>query len=133
MASTRDDFDLVGEDARRFLAKGSFGVVFVGFEKATGNIVAIKRQKIEQEEAQVELTISKTLQSIKQEHVVMLFGAWVRNDMLYLVYEFMCTTIWRDYSFRMGYYAHKEAVQFAKGALEGLHHLHKLKIIHADI
>ena len=93
-------YDLVGEDSGSCLGRGAFGKVFIAVTKATGEVVAVKKQLLTLSEGKAELLALKILQANHSDHIVQLLDHWGCDGHLYLAMELMCTSLWDDFKYR---------------------------------
>uniref|UniRef100_A0A8C4DU77 Cell division control protein 2 homolog n=1 Tax=Dicentrarchus labrax TaxID=13489 RepID=A0A8C4DU77_DICLA len=71
---------------------GTYGVVYKGRHKATGQVVAMKKIRLESEEEGVPSTAVREvslLQELKHPNVVRLLDVLMQESRLYLIFEFL--------------------------------------------
>uniref|UniRef100_A0A8C6KZ28 Cell division control protein 2 homolog n=1 Tax=Nothobranchius furzeri TaxID=105023 RepID=A0A8C6KZ28_NOTFU len=74
------------------IGEGTYGVVYKGRHKATGQIVAMKKIRLESEEEGVPSTAVREvslLQELKHPNVVRLLDVLMQESRLYLIFEFL--------------------------------------------
>jgi mitogen-activated protein kinase kinase kinase 3 len=120
------------------LGRGSFGVVFKGFDRERGEIVAVKETKVD---AQNRRAIRKaleeefnTLAQLDHPNIVRVFALTAQGDTAHIVMEWMPGGSVHDMMRRMGYRLHEHTVRrYLVDALAGLAYLHNRNILHRDI
>jgi cyclin-dependent kinase-like len=78
------------------IGEGTYGIVLKARQKETGAVVAIKKFKESDEDEQVRKTALREVRILKQlrhENIVSLIEVFRRKGKLYLVFEFMESTI----------------------------------------
>ena len=119
------------------IAAGSFGRVYAAVDSDTQATVAVKRQLLTSTSAQRELCFYKAASQAKHDNVMRLldhFAAKVGgNTFLYMVFQFMDTTLWRFWQHRRGLLAPVQAHAFVLQVVSGVAHLHSLDIVHSDL
>ena len=74
------------------IGEGTYGVVFKGRHKATGDIVAMKKIRLESEEEGVPSTAIREislLKELKHPNIVGLRNVIMQENRLYLIFEFL--------------------------------------------
>ncbi|MEQ2161820.1 Cell division protein kinase 1 [Goodea atripinnis] len=74
------------------IGEGTYGVVYKGRHKATGQVVAMKKIRLESEEEGVPSTAVREvslLQELKHPNVVRLLDVLMQESRLYLIFEFL--------------------------------------------
>lgn len=82
--STYEKVDKIGE--------GTYGVVYKAIERASGNVVAVKKIRLESEEEGVPSTAIREISVLKElhhENIVTLLDVIHSDTKLYLVFEFL--------------------------------------------
>ena len=126
-------YTIIGEESDNCLAEGAYGKVFLAVVRATENIVAIKKQRARLDAARNELVTARLLQAQPHPHLVTLLDAWGINRDLYMAYVQMNTSLKRDWDFVDGNYSYCRALRIVAQAFDGAGHMHRLRVIHADI
>jgi cyclin-dependent kinase-like len=119
---------------------GAYGVVLKAKHKETGNFVAIKKFKENEDEAlhKVSLREVKLLRQLKHDHIVQLIEAFRRKSKLYLVFEFVdrnLLEVLEECPYGVSVRT-RQAVQtkhFVFQLLKAIEHCHKQQVIHRDI
>ena len=119
------------------IASGSFGRVYAAVDSKTQATVAVKRQALPSTSAQRELCFYKAASQGKHDNVMQLldhFTATVGNHrFLYMVFEFMDTTLWRFWQHRRRLVSPMQSHAFILQVVSGVAHLHSLDIVHSDL
>uniref|UniRef100_A0A665UU88 Cell division control protein 2 homolog n=1 Tax=Echeneis naucrates TaxID=173247 RepID=A0A665UU88_ECHNA len=74
------------------IGEGTYGVVYKGRHKVTGQVVAMKKIRLESEEEGVPSTAVREvslLQELKHPNVVRLLDVLMQESRLYLIFEFL--------------------------------------------
>ena len=131
-------YDRVGEGTGG-VGRGSYGVVFIGEDKQTGELVAIKRQPRGCAVAVQELLVYRKLRPHPHPNVMALRDVFVATSpstnasCLYTVFDFMDTTLSALAKFRRGVFLRSEASQLFRMMACGVANLHHAEIVHADL
>ena len=119
------------------IAAGSFGRVYAAVDSKTQATVAVKRQALPSASATRELCFYKAASQEKHDNVTQLldhFTATVGNHrFLYMVFEFMDTTLWCLWQHRRRLVSPAQAHNFIGQVVSGVAHLHSLDIVHSDL
>ncbi|KAI9136473.1 kinase-like domain-containing protein [Paraphysoderma sedebokerense] len=122
------------------LGEGTYGIVMKCRHKDTGQIVAIKKFKESEEDAQIRKTALREVRMLKQlknENIVNLLDVFRRKGKLYLVFEHVDHTILEDLEQSPnGLSDHQEHGVVRKcmwQLLKAVEYLHKHNVIHRDI
>ena len=119
------------------IASGSFGRVYAAVDQETKATVAVKRQLSTSTSAQRELCFYKAASQAKHDNVMHLLDHFTEkvggNAFLYMVFEFMDTTLWRFWQHRRRLVAPMQAHAFVLQLVSGVGHLHRLDIVHSDL
>ena len=119
------------------IAAGSFGRVYAAVDSKTQATVAVKRQALPSASATRELCFYKAASQEKHDNVMQLldhFTATVGNHrFLYMVFEFMDTTLWCLWQHRRRLVSPAQAHNFIGQVVSGVAHLHSLDIVHSDL
>ena len=119
------------------IASGSFGRVYAAVDSKTQATVAVKRQALPSTSAQRELCFYKAAGQGKHDNVMQLldhFTATVgSHTFLYMVFEFMDTTLWRFWQHRRRLVSPVQTHGFIAQVVSGVAHLHSLDIVHSDL
>ncbi|KAJ6227433.1 sterile20-like kinase [Anaeramoeba flamelloides] len=118
------------------LGKGSYGSVYKGKQKGTGEIVAIKMiEYIEEDEGLYELKCEiDILKKCKQKNIVRYFGTYFKDSTIWIVMEYCGGGSLSDICQILEHGLNEKQISaIMYGALEGLNYFHSNKIIHRDI
>ena len=117
--------------------EGTYGVVVKAKVKATGDLVALKRIKLESEDEGIPSTAIREIALLKElqhPNIVSLLDVIHEEATLTLVFEYM------EYDLHKVMKSHgKEGLDtmtiksFLKQLLDGIHHCHKNKVLHRDL
>ncbi|KAI0877044.1 kinase-like domain-containing protein [Hypoxylon argillaceum] len=118
------------------LGRGSFGVVYKGIEKATGEVVAIKHIDLEStdddiQDIQAEISVLSTCAS---SHVTQYKASFLRGSKLWIVMEYLgggsCLDLLKP---EPSYFTEPHIAIICRELLHGLEYLHAEGKIHRDI
>jgi len=116
------------------LGSGYFAVVKVGFDKTTGEKVAIKcvdKSKVEREETlQNEIDI---LSKIDHDGVVRMYNIFDADETLFIVMELMEGGELYDEIIKRNLFSEKEASAILKQIVQALEYLHSQNVVHRDL
>lgn len=124
------------------LGQGTFGSVFMGADKATGEVVALKRINTEQEENGFPITAIrevKILKALNHENVIKLKEIVTSKEQgsipnkVFLVFEYMeydLTGILETSEIRL---SQDHIKSWAHQLLKGVHYMHVNSILHRDL
>lgn len=125
------------DDSRDQVGEGSFGKVFIGLDRVTGQIVALKRQEFNTKDIQQqrELTICKQFEAAPHSNVVKCLGHWcdTRANELVIVFEHCHMSLNRWLNMYAGQVQPVIAQRFSQHICQGVAHIHRCQIIHRDI
>jgi serine/threonine protein kinase len=127
-----EDYYTIGD----YLAEGSFGKVYKGYQKETNRLVAVKiisKLKMEETDLEVQINEIEILKSIEHKHVVRLFDHFEDPNNIYLVLEYLEGTSLLKYVVKMDYLKEPLCQRVMREILSGLSYLHDIGIIHRDI
>ncbi|KAJ3452484.1 sterile20-like kinase isoform b-related [Anaeramoeba flamelloides] len=123
-------FELIEE-----LGKGSYGSVYKGRQKGTGEIVAIKMIGIEEDEGLEDIkTEIDILKKCNHKNIVKYIGTYFKDETLWIVMEYcgggsvsdICQILEKGLN-------EKQIAAIMYGAIEGLRYFHSNRKIHRDI
>lgn len=121
------------------VARGSFGKVFVAVDLDTQTTVAIKRQQLPSDAASRELCWYRALSQATHPNVMHLLNNFILTSKdggqryLYMVFDFMDTTLWSIWVRHRRVLPHAQAVMYINDLVSGVAHLHAQGIAHADL
>ncbi|KAM9345050.1 cyclin-dependent kinase 1 isoform 1-T1 [Symphorus nematophorus] len=120
------------------IGEGTYGVVYKGRHKATGQVVAMKKIRLESEEEGVPSTAVREvslLQELKHPNVVRLLDVLMQESRLYLIFEFLSMDL-KKYldSIPSGQYMEPMLVKsYLYQILEGIYFCHCRRVLHRDL
>ncbi|GAV01160.1 hypothetical protein RvY_11912 [Ramazzottius varieornatus] len=119
------------------IGEGTYGVVYKGRDKATGNLVALKKVRLTEDQGIPATTLREvcTLKELKHKRVVNLLETLMEIGKLYLVFEYI------DFDMRryMDTLKDEECVprhltkSFMYQIFDGLNFCHARRVIHRDL
>lgn len=118
------------------MGEGAYGIVMKCRHKKTGEIVAIKKFKESDKEDQVRKTILRELRILKQlrhNNIVNLIDAFRRKGRLYLVFEYVDSTILMKLEENPYGLSELEVKRYSFQLLKGIEYCHDNNIIHRGI
>eukprot|EP00760_Papus_ankaliazontas_P036062 PhM_4_TR8170/c0_g1_i1/m.62764 len=119
------------------LGEGTYGVVYKAQDKGNGNIVALKRMNIAQEEDGVPATTIREVAILKEmqhENIVRLYDVLFQMPKLTLVFEFVEFDLKKYMDHRGGSLdPEREIKSFMKQMLDGLAYMHARSVVHRDM
>ncbi|KAM4600100.1 cyclin-dependent kinase 1 [Fundulus heteroclitus] len=120
------------------IGEGTYGVVYKGRHKATGQVVAMKKIRLESEEEGVPSTAIREvslLQELKHPNVVRLMDVLMQESRLYLIFEFLSMDL-KKYldTLPSGQYMDPMQVKsYLYQILEGIFFCHCRRVLHRDL
>lgn len=116
---------------------GSFAEVRVGYDKSTGQQVAIKVMKKNKRDTElmrsVECEMNFISKNIDHENIVATYDVFDTRDNLFIVMEYMPGGMLYDILANEGYFSEKNAASVMRDLLEAVKCLHSNDIVHRDI
>jgi len=120
------------------IGEGTYGVVYKGRHKGTGQIVAMKKIRLESEEEGVPSTAVREISLLKElqhPNVVRLLDVLMQESRLYLIFEFLSMDL-KKYldSIPSGQYMDTMLVKsYLHQILEGIVFCHCRRVLHRDL
>ncbi|KAJ0004647.1 hypothetical protein NQD34_010861 [Periophthalmus magnuspinnatus] len=120
------------------IGEGTYGVVYKGKNKVTGQVVAMKKIRLESEDEGVPSTAVREvalLQELKHPNVVRLLDVLMQESRLYLIFEFLSMDL-KKYldSIPSGQYMDCMLVKsYLYQILEGIYFCHCRRVLHRDL
>ena len=117
------------------IAEGSFGCVYKGVYKATGDVLAIKIIKLEEDETFDDLVIEIEIMSkCHHPNIVGYYGSWRKNDELFIAMELCDGGSAADIYQDIGSPLSEPAIALiCREAIKGLRYMHAAGYLHRDI
>ncbi|GAB0488965.1 hypothetical protein MMPV_000180 [Pyropia vietnamensis] len=119
------------------IGMGSFAEVRVGYDKTTGEQVAIKVMKKNKRDTElmrsVECEMNFVSKCIDHVNVVRTYDCFDTRDNMFLVMEYMPGGMLYDLLANEGYFLERNASSIMKDILQGVACLHEHDIVHRDI
>jgi len=134
--------DVNAYEKKRQVGKGTYGIVYLGADKITGDSVALKRINTEQEENGFPITAIrevKILKALNHPNVVILKEIVTSKDSgkvpknVFMVFEYLeydLTGILETREIRL---SQDHIKSWTYQLLSGVHYMHKNKILHRDL
>lgn len=120
------------------IGEGTYGVVYKGRNKKTGQLVALKKIRLESEEEGVPSTAIREISLLKElqhPNIVSLEDVLMQESRLYLVFEFLAMDL-KKYmdNIPSGQLMEKSLVKsYLNQILEGILFCHKRRVLHRDL
>eukprot|EP00998_Keelungia_sp_KM082_P006495 NODE_2740_length_1001_cov_59.315789_g2720_i0.p2 GENE.NODE_2740_length_1001_cov_59.315789_g2720_i0~~NODE_2740_length_1001_cov_59.315789_g2720_i0.p2 ORF type:complete len:307 (-),score=101.66 NODE_2740_length_1001_cov_59.315789_g2720_i0:80-961(-) len=117
------------------IGEGTYGVVFKAEDRRTGQLVALKKIRLEAEEEGVPSTAIREISILKELHhpnVVRLLDVQSASQKLTLVFEFLDMDL-KHFMDRKGKLVGRQLKLLCKGMLEGILFCHTHRIVHRDL
>jgi len=118
------------------IGRGQFGCVYRALNLVTGQIVAIKRIKIEeQNKKDIDSLMQEVelLQSLSHPCIVSYYGFILNDEYLYIILEFVENGSLANTLKSFGNFPEKLIANYTVKILEGLEYLHAKGVIHCDL
>jgi len=121
------------------IGEGTYGVVFKGKNKKTGEIVAMKKIRLESEDEGVPSTAIREislLKELKHPNIVGLMDVLMQEAKLYLIFEFLTMDLkkYMDTSVPKGGKIDPALVKsYTYQIFQGLHFCHQRRVLHRDL
>jgi serine/threonine protein kinase len=119
------------------IGMGSFAEVRIGYDKASGDQVAIKVMKKNKRDTElmrsVECEMNFISKNIDHENIVKTYDVFDTRDNLFIVMEYMPGGMLYDILATEGQFSEKHAACIMRDLLEAVHCLHSYDIVHRDI
>ncbi|KAG2482593.1 hypothetical protein HYH03_018477 [Edaphochlamys debaryana] len=117
--------------------EGTYGVVFKARDRYTGEIVALKKIRLEQEDEGVPSTAIREISFLKElrhENVVRLYDVLYSDRRLYLVFEFLDLDLKRQMDATPNFSRnHRVIKMYMWQMLSGIAFCHSRRILHRDL
>lgn len=121
----------------KVIGLGGMAVVFKAIDIRTEKYVAIKllREDMAQDEESVKRFIneSKAVSMLSHPNIVKIFAVSVRENLKYIVMEYVEGITLKSYMEKKGKLSFKETLNFTRQILNALIHAHEKGIVHRDI
>ncbi|CAN7993034.1 unnamed protein product [Ixodes hexagonus] len=120
------------------IGEGTYGVVYKGKNKRNGQIVALKKIRLENEDDGVPSTAIREialLRELKHENIVSLQDVLMQESKLYLVFEFLSMDL-KKYldTIPKGKNVEKKLLKsYLRQILEGIMFCHQRRVLHRDL
>lgn len=121
------------------IGEGTYGVVFKGRNKLTGDLVAMKKIRLESEEEGVPSTAIREISLLKElqhPNIVRLLEVIMQENRLYLIFEFLTMDLkkYLDTSIPSGEMMDPQLVKsYTFQILQGILFCHQRRVLHRDL
>lgn len=118
------------------LGEGTYGVVFKAKDKETGQIVALKRIRLENADEGIPATAIREiaiLKEMKHKNVVDLLSVIHTEAKLTLVFEYLDMDLKKYIDSKQGKLTPKEVKSFMGQLMTGLTYIHNKRVLHRDL
>jgi len=118
------------------IGEGSYGVVFKGRHKKRGDIVAMKKVKIDAEEEGIPATSIREismLRDIQHPNIVQLKDVLMSDLKLYLVFEFLTMDLARFMKINQTGLDPRMVKSYTHQILQGMMYCHQRRVMHRDL
>lgn len=119
------------------IGMGSFAEVRIGYDKVSGDQVAIKVMKKNKRDTElmrsVECEMNFISKNIDHENIVKTYDVFDTRDNLFIVMEYMPGGMLYDILANEGQFSEKHGASIMRDLLEAVHCLHSYDIVHRDI
>lgn len=122
------------------IGSGSFGAVYIGVDKLTNDVVAVKRQQLPSTEATREIALYQLLRAWPHKNVLAMRDTFTStangSSCLYFVFDLLSSTVWdtwRSPVGRRGMLDRSLSSRYMLDIVRGVGHLHDLSMVHADL
>ncbi|KAG0186626.1 hypothetical protein DFQ28_007527 [Apophysomyces sp. BC1034] len=115
------------------IGKGQFGAVYRALDLATGEIVAVKRVKLEDGELDQEVMAISLLKTLSHRNVIQYFGFIRSRNHMNLVLEYAENGSLMSTLKAFGAFPEKLVASFCMKILNGLEYLHLNQVVHCDL
>lgn len=118
------------------LGEGTYGVVYRAIDKTTGQVVALKKVRLDRTEEGIPQTALREvsiLQEIHHVNVVNLLDVICADGKLYLIFEFVEQDLKKALDKRGGPFNGMSLKRLVYQLLDGLYFCHRHRIVHRDL
>ena len=137
-----DRYTRLGESSGGVVGRGGFGKVFQGFDKLTNQHLTIKRQKIDDPAAGIEVAVFRTLKAFPNDNILAMSAQFIGKhkgeEFLYIAVESCATSLLQLLALDCPREQEKlllpnMAQHYLLGVAMGLRHLHGIGMAHGDL
>ncbi|KEG10167.1 cell division related protein kinase 2 [Trypanosoma grayi] len=118
------------------LGEGTYGVVYRAVDKVTGQIVALKKVRLDRTEEGIPQTALREvsiLQEIHHPNIVNLLDVICADGKLYLIFEYVDHDLKKALEKRGGVFTGPTLKRLIYQLLDGLYFCHRHRIVHRDL
>jgi cyclin-dependent kinase 3 len=118
------------------LGEGTYGVVYRAIDRTTGQIVALKKMRLDRTEEGIPQTALREvsiLQEIHHINIVNLLDVICADGKLYLIFEFVDQDLKKALEKRAAPYTGSTLKRLIYQLLDGLYFCHRHRIVHRDL
>lgn len=122
-----------GSNVKAELGRGSYGYPVPAWDAKEGRLVAMKRQDTDSDDAVREMVFFHTMASARSLHLVELFDMFVENRTMTLVFEYMRSNLYQEWSRAQGHLDDDTCHRYSTHMLIAFQCMHEYKIVRRDV
>lgn len=118
------------------LGEGTYGIVYRAVDKVTGQVVALKKVRLDRTEEGIPQTALREvsiLQEVHHPNIVNLHDVICSDGKLYLVFEYVDMDLKKAMEKHGGPFSEHEVKKLIYQLLDGLYFCHRHRIVHRDL
>jgi cyclin-dependent kinase 7 len=132
----KEDKNVRYERSGKPLGEGTFGIVYRGVDRETGQVVAVKKIRMGKSENGVAFSALreiKVLQELKHDNVIELMDVFIHKSNVFLVYEFLDTDLHQIIEDKTIVLSPSDVKGYMRSILEGMASCHTNWVLHRDM